>query len=184
MHRNPESAPCETLLKRMHPDLAVQSAGGGASGGACSCKASSLCMKHLTTFDLVGAAKSAPPSSLIRCDRYVQGCVRQSRGRPHGPLDLDDGEDVCAGSGGFGVWTAVDASLGDDPGKPIARRDLRRGALDPGLGNRGGCDPWAHRHCEALALGSWAQPAGVRMRRLAGPSQARKVWPVPQVSRL
>jgi len=59
-HRQVRS-PCETLSKRMHPDLAVQSAGGGASGGACSCKASAFCMKRLTAFDLVGAAKSASP---------------------------------------------------------------------------------------------------------------------------
>lgn len=59
MHKNPESAPCETLIKRMHPALAVQHAGGGVAVAACNCKVWSSSMKCLVRLDLVSAAKNA-----------------------------------------------------------------------------------------------------------------------------
>lgn len=80
---------------------------------------------------------------------------------------MDDGKDLRPGSGGVGDRAAVDVALGDDTGEPVARRVLRTGALGTGFGNRGVGDPWSDRHTEALALGSGAQPVGVRMRWLA-----------------
>lgn len=121
-------------------------------------------MKRTVVFDLVRAVKNVFLSSLIPCDRYAQGCIKQSAGRLHGSLDVDDGKDVRASSSCAGDRAAVGAPSGDDPGKPIARRDLRSGALCPRVGNRGVGDSWAHRRCEAVALVSRAQPAGVRMR--------------------
>lgn len=141
-------------------------------------------MKRAVVFHFVGAAKNVCPSSLIPCDRYAQGCIKQSPGRLHGSLDVDDGKDVCARTWGFGAGVAADAATGDDQGESAACRDLRTCALGPGIGNRGVGVPWPYCHCEAVALGSRTQPAGLRMRWLVGPSQGREVWPVPQVSRL
>jgi len=81
---------------------------------------------------------------------------------------LDDGKDVNAGSGGVNDRAAADAGLGDNTAEPVASRDLRSGALGSAFGNRGFDDLWTYRHCGAVALGSRAQPAGVRMRWLAG----------------
>lgn len=96
-----------------------------------------------------------------------QGCVKQSPGRLHGSLDVDDGKDVCARTWGFGTGVAADAALGDDTGEPVAFRDLRSVALGSGFGNRGFGDLCTYRHCEAVALGSRAQRLGLRMRWLA-----------------
>lgn len=69
--------------------------------------------------------------------------------------------------GGVGVGVAVHGALGNDPGESVARRDLRGGPLGPGAGHRTVRDTWAYRHREALALGSWTQRFGVRLRWLA-----------------
>lgn len=184
MHKNPESAPCETLIKRMHPDLAVQHAGGGASGGACSCKASALCMKRLTASDLVGAAKSASPPGLIPCDRYAQGCIKQSLGRLHGSLDVDDGKDVCARTWGFGAGVAADAAVGSAPGESGACRGVCDGAMAPGAGYRGIGHPFTCRYSKALALGSRAKRFGLRMRWLAGTGASWAFWCLLEMSGL
>lgn len=97
---------------------------------------------------------------------------------------MDDGKDVRAIIGGAGDRAAVDVPLGDDPGKPIARRGIRGGALGSGLGNRNFGNPGAYRHCVAVAVGSRAQPAGLRMRWLAWPGASWALWCISEVSRL
>lgn len=73
-------APFEALPKRMLPVVDLQDAGGGEAAAACICKECLPCMKCTVVFYLVRVAKSASPSSLIFCDRYVQRCTKQSPG--------------------------------------------------------------------------------------------------------
>lgn len=92
----------------MLPELIMQSAGGGAFSTACNRKVVRSSMKRLTAFDLVRAVKNVRHSSLILCDRYVQGCIKQSPGRLHESLDVDKGPDVRA------CWWRIDVGTSAD----------------------------------------------------------------------
>ena len=168
----------------MCPKPNVQRVGGGVRARACNRKMWWPCMKHTVVFDLVRAVRNVFLSSLIPCDRYAQGCIKQSAGRLHGSLDVDDGKDVCARTWGFGAGVAADAAVGNAPGESGACRDLRTDALGPSVGNRGVDGPWAYRHCKAVAVGSRAQPVGVRMRWLAWAGASWALWCISEVSRL
>lgn len=154
-------SPYKALSKRMCPELDVQHAGGGARACACNRKAWLLCMKRTMVFGLMRAAKKVRHSSLIPCDRYAQGCIKQSPGRLHGSLDVDDGKDVCALTWGFGAGVAADAAVGNAPAESDACRGLCDGAMAPDVGYRGISHPCTCRYSKALALGSRARRFGL-----------------------
>lgn len=139
-------------------------------------------MKRTVVFGLVRAVKNVRRSSLIPCDRFAQGCIKQSPGRLHGSLDVDDGKDVCARTWGFGTGVAADAAVGNAPGESGACRGLCDGAMAPGVGYRGVGHPCTCRYSKALALGRRAQRLGLRMRWLAGTGARREIWVVSEVS--
>lgn len=141
-------------------------------------------MKRTVVLGLVRAVKNVCPSSLIPCDRYAQGCIKQSPGRLHGSLDVDDGKDVCARTWGFGARVAADAAVGNAPGESGACRGVCDGAMGPGVGYRGIGHPCTCRYSKALALGSRAQRFGLRMRWLARTGASWAFWCIPKVSRL
>lgn len=141
-------------------------------------------MKRTVVFGLVRAAKKVRRSSLIPCDRYAQGCIKQSPGQLHGSLDVDDGKDVYARTWGFGAGVAADAAVGNAPGESGACRGVCDGAMAPCGGYRGIGHPCTCRYYAAMALGSRAQPAGVRMRWLAWPGAYWALWCISEVSRL
>lgn len=72
--------PMQSAIKAHAAGADLQDAGGGEAAAACNCKECPPCMKCTVVFYLVRAAKSASLSSLISCDRYVQGCIKQSPG--------------------------------------------------------------------------------------------------------
>lgn len=72
--------PMQSAIKAHAAGADLQDAGGGEAAAACNCKECPPCMKCTVVFYLVRGAKSASPSSLISCDRYVQGCTKQSPG--------------------------------------------------------------------------------------------------------
>lgn len=141
-------------------------------------------MKRKVVFGLVRAVKNVCPSRLIPCDRYAQGCTKQSPGRLNGSLDVDDGKDVCARTWGLGARFATDAAVGNAPGESGACRGVCDGAMGPGVGYRCIGHPWTRRYSKALALGSRAQRFGLRMRWLAGTGASWAFWCISKVSRL
>jgi len=176
------SAPYEALLNRMRPGLNMQDAGGGDAATACKRKAWWPCMKRTVVFGFVRAAKKVCSSSLIPCDPYAEGCIKQSSGRLHGSLDVDDGKDVCARTWGFGAGVAAGAAVGNAPGESDACRGVCDGAMAPGVGNRGVGVPLAYRHFENVAVESRAQPDGVRMRWLVGARLSWAPWSLSEMS--
>ena len=131
---------------------------------------------------LVRAVKNVCFSSLIPCDRYPQGCIKQSPGRLHGSLDVDDGKDVCARTWGFGTGVAADAADGNAPGESDACRGVCDGTMAPGVGYRGIGHPCTCRYSKTLAMGSRAQRFGLRMRWLAGTGASWAFWRISKVS--
>jgi len=168
----------------MCPKPNVQHVGGGVQARACNRKTWWPCMKRTVVFDLVRAVKNVFLSSLIPCDRYAQGCIKQSAGRLHGSLDVDDGKDVCARTWGFGAGVAADAAVGNAPGESGACRGVCDGAMAPCVGYRGIGHPCTCRYSKALALGSRAQRFGLRMRWLTGTGASWAFWCISKVSRL
>lgn len=65
-------------------------------------------MKRTVVFGLVRAAKKVRRSSLIPCDRYAQGCIKQSPGQLHGSLDVDDAKELSPSSSSAGNWVGLD----------------------------------------------------------------------------
>lgn len=171
----------KALSKSMCPELDKQHAGGGTSACACNRNAWWPSMKRTVVFGLVRAVKNVCRSSLIACDRYAQGCIKQSPGRLHGSLAVDDGKDVCARTWCFGAEVAADVAVGNAPGESDACRGVCDCAMAPGVGNRGIGHPCTCRYSKALALGSRGQRFGLRMRWLARAGASWAIWHVPNM---